>query len=177
MWPVRESFLVGSFSDADHLVAAVRRMHAAGVSVHDVFTPYPVHGLDQAMGLRRTRLPFVTLLAGLLGLTFALVFQYWTAVFDWPLDVGGKPENSTLAFVPICFELTVLIGGLGTAGAFFLRARLYPGKREQLAVLGVTNNVFALVVPAPEDRAAARRVREILIASGATEVEDREGEL
>ena len=68
------------------------------------------------MGIRRSRLPFVTLLAGLGGLCFALAFQYYTAVFDWPLDVGGKPENSTLAFVPICFELTVLIGGLGTVG-------------------------------------------------------------
>src|SRR6478609_4920190 len=156
-----ETFVVGTFSGARELLAAVRALRGAGVRVHDVHAPYPVHGLDAAMGIRRTKLPFVTLLAGLLGLCFAFAFQYYTAVFDWPLDVGGKPENSTLAFVPICFELTVLIGGLGTAGAFFLRARLYPGKREQLAVLGVTNNVFALVVPAPEDRAAARRVREI----------------
>src|SRR6478609_5850505 len=156
-----ERFLIGSFSAPDALLASVATLRGAGVAIHDVFAPYPVHGLDQAMGIRRSRLPFVTLLAGLTGLCFALLFQYYTAVFDWPLDVGGKPENSTLAFVPICFELTVLIGGLGTAGAFFLRARLYPGKREQLAVLGVTNNVFALVVPAPEDRAAARRVREI----------------
>ena len=136
---------VGSFSstpraDCSRPCAPLR---GAGVRVHDVYAPYPVHGLDDAMGIRRTRLPFVTLLAGLLGLCFALTFQYYTAVFDWPLDVGGKPENSTLAFVPVCFELTVLIGGLGTVGAFLLRARLYPGKRERLPVLGVTNNVFA----------------------------------
>lgn len=172
-----ERFLVASFADPQSLLRAVRRARAAAVPIHDVFCPTPIHGLEQAMGIRRTRLPFVTLLAGLVGLTFALVFQYWTAVLDWPLDVGGKPENTTLAFVPICFELTVLIGGLGTAGAFFLRARLYPGKREQLPVLGVTNNVFALVVPAPADRALARRVRELFVASGASEVEDREGEL
>jgi hypothetical protein len=174
---VPESFLVASFDDAGTLLRAVRRTRAAGVAIHDVFAPTAVHGLDEAMGLRRTRLPWVTLLAGLLGLSFALVFQYYTAVFDWPLNVGGKPENTTLAFVPICFELTVLIGGLGTAGAFFLRARLYPGKREELPVLGVTNNVFALVVRAPEDGEAAQRVRDIFVASGATEVEDREGQL
>src|SRR6185503_2944820 len=139
--------------------------------------PYPVHGLDQAMGIRRSRLPWITFLAGLGGLCFALAFQYYTAVFDWPLDVGGKPENSTLAFVPICFELTVLIGGLGTAGAFLLRARLYPGKREQLPVLGVTNNLFALVVPAGGDAIAERRLREVFASSGASEIEDREGEL
>jgi hypothetical protein len=174
---VRERFLVASFGEPETLLRAVRRARAEGVPIFDVFAPFPVHGLDQAMGLRRTRLPLVTLLAGLAGLTFALVFQYWTAVFDWPLNVGGKPENTTLAFVPICFELTVLIGGLGTAGAFFLRARLYPGKREELPVLGVTNNVFALVVPAPEDAVATRRVREVFASSGASEIVDREGEL
>ena len=110
------------------MLAAVATLRSAGVAIHDVFAPYPVHGLDQAMGIRRSRLPFVTLLAGLGGLCFALAFQYYTAVFDWPLDVGGKPENSTLAFVPVCFELTVLIGGLGTVGAFLLRARLFPGQ-------------------------------------------------
>jgi len=125
---MRERFLVGTFSDADRMMGAVRPLRASGVSILDVFAPYPVHGLDRAMGLRRTRLPLVTLLMGAVGLAFALTFQYYTAVFDWPLDVGGKPENSTLAFVPICFELTVLIGGLGTVGAFLLRALLFPGK-------------------------------------------------
>jgi hypothetical protein len=128
------------------------------------------------MGIRRSRLPWITLLAGLTGLCFALAFQYYTAVFDWPLDVGGKPENSTLAFVPICFELTVLIGGLGTAGAFFLRARLFPGKREQLAAPGVTNNVFAIVTPAPDDRNGIELARKILLENGADEVEEREAE-
>lgn len=172
-----ETFIVGSFGDPAGLLQAVRRARVAGIPIHDVFCPTPVHGLEEAMGIRRTRLPLVTLAAGLVGLTFALVFQYWTAVLDWPLDVGGKPESTTLAFVPICFELTVLIGGLGTAGAFFLRARLYPGKREELPVPGVTNNVFALVVPAPEDQHAAHRVRQLLLLSGASDVEDREGEL
>src|SRR5262245_37278153 len=122
-----ERFVVGSFSEPDGLLAAVATLRGAGVAIHDVFAPYPVHGLDQAMGIRRSRLPFVTLLAGLAGLSFALVFQYYTAVFDWPLDVGGKPENSTLAFVPVCFELTVLIGGLSTVGALHRRGSAAAG--------------------------------------------------
>jgi hypothetical protein len=171
-----ERFLVGTFSDADKMMDAVRPLRAAGIPIHDVFAPYPVHGLDAAMGIRRTRLPFVTLLMGLVGLTFALCFQYYTAVFDWPLDVGGKPDNSTLAFVPICFELTVLIGGLGTVGAFLLRARLFPGKREQLPVYGVTNNVFAVVVHAPAEADIESRARQIFKDSGADEIEAQEGE-
>ena len=171
-----ERFLVGSFSEPGGMLASVATLRGAGVTVHDVFAPYPVHGLDAAMGIRRSRLPFVTLLAGLGGLCFALAFQYYTAVFDWPLDVGGKPENSTLAFVPICFELTVLIGGLGTVGAFLLRARLFPGKREQLPVLGVTNNVFAVVTPAPRDGNDAELARRIMLENGADEVEEREAD-
>jgi len=171
-----ERYVVGSFAEPGPLLSAVATLRRAGVAIHDVFAPYPVHGLDQAMGIRRSRLPWVTLLAGLTGLSFALAFQYYTAVFDWPLDVGGKPENSTLAFVPICFELTVLIGGLGTAGAFFLRARLFPGKREQLPVLGVTNNVFAIVALAPREGNDDELARRIMLENGADEVEDKEGE-
>jgi hypothetical protein len=174
---VLERFLVGTFSDADLMMKAVAPLRAAGVPIHDVFAPYPVHGLDQAMGIRRSRLPLVTLLMGAVGLGFALCFQYYTAVFDWPLDVGGKPDNVTLAFVPICFELTVLIGGLSTVGAFLLRTRLWPGKREQLPVYGVTNNVFAIVVPTPADREVESRVRQIFKESAADEVEELEGEL
>ena len=171
-----DRFVVGSFGEPDALLAAVTALRDAGVAIDDVFAPYPVHGLDQAMGIRRSRLPFVTLLAGLAGLSFALIFQYYTAVFDWPLDVGGKPENSTLAFVPICFELTVLIGGLGTAGAFFLRARLFPGKREQLPVLGVTNNVFALVTPIPDAGNDGELARRLMVESGGDGVEELEAE-
>jgi len=170
-----ERYMVGSFSEPGPMLSAVEMLRRAGVPIHDVFAPYPVHGLDEAMGIRRSRLPLATLLAGLCGLCFALAFQYYTAVFDWPLDVGGKPENSTLAFVPICFELTVLIGGLGTAAAFFVRARLYPGKREQLPVLGVTNNVFAVVTHAPVGANDGEIARRIMVDSGADEVEEREG--
>jgi hypothetical protein len=127
------------------------------------------------MGLPRTRLPLVTLIMGAVGLAFALCFQYYTAVFDWPLDVGGKPDNTTLAFVPICFELTVLIGGLSTVGAFLLRTRLFPGKREQLPVYGVTNNVFAVVVHAPVEGDVESRTRQIFKDSGADEIEEQEG--
>lgn len=172
---MRESFLVATFRDPHALCHAVSRVRQERCRIHDVYAPYPVHGLDEAMGIRRTKLPFVTLLAGLAGLIFALTFQYYTNVFDWPLIVGGKPDNVTLAFVPVCFELTVLIGGLSTVGAFFIRARLYPGKREQLCAYGVTNNVFALVIHRPLAASDAERVRELLAELGA-DVEDEEGE-
>src|SRR4051812_47576909 len=169
-----ERFLVGSFSEPAGMLASVATLRGAGVTIHDVFAPYPVHGLDEAMGIRRSRLPFVTLLAGLTGLCFALLFQYYTAEFDWPLDVGGKPENSTLAFVPLCFQLTVLIGGLGTVGASLLRPRLFRGRREHRPVLGVTNNVFGVVTGAPRDGKEFELARRIMLEHGADEVDERD---
>src|SRR5579872_276701 len=154
---------------------AVRAVRAEDFRVYDVYAPYPIHGLDQAMGIRHSRLPWVTFLAGLSALTFALTFQFYTNIWDWPLNVGGKPDNSTLAFVPVCFELTILIGGLSTVAALFFRTRLFPGKKERIAVEGVTDNKFALVLR--KRTGDMRRAMAILEEVGAEKVEQKEAEL
>jgi hypothetical protein len=174
---VLRTFVVARFSDAETLVKAVREMRARNFSVYDVYAPYPIHGMDEAMGLRRSRIPWVTFIMGLTGLTLALTFQFYTAVLDWPLNVGGKPDNSTLAFVPICFELTVLIGGLSTVAALLLRTRLFPGKREQLPLEGVTNDSFALVLRRKDAHFDVGTACELLNQSGAEEIEIREARL
>ena len=173
-WSLPNIFLIATFSDSHHLLNAVRAVRAENLRIYDIYAPYPVHDLDHAMGIRRSRLPLVTLVAGASALFLALCLQFYTTVLDWPLNVGGKPDNSSLAFVPICFELTVLIGGLATVAAFFLRARLYPGKRERLPVLGVTNDTFALVLRKRDDRFEMARVWGLLEASGANDIEETE---
>jgi len=170
------SFLVATFSDAETLLHAVRAVTQEDFRVYDVYAPYPIHGLDAAMGVRRTRLPWVTFVVGCCALTLALTFQFYTTVLDWPLNVGGKPDNSTLAFVPICFELTVLLSGLATVAALFLRARLYPGKRESLFAEGVTNDTFALVLRKSEAPFDIHSARKLLQESGANRIREREAE-
>jgi hypothetical protein len=128
------------------------------------------------MGARGTRLPWVTFLVGCCALALALTFQFYTTVLDWPLNVGGKPDNSTLAFVPICFELTVLLSGLATVAALFLRARLYPGKRESLFAEGVTNDTFALVLRKSEAPFDIHGARKLLQESGANRIRESEVE-
>jgi hypothetical protein len=171
--PDTNTFLIATFTNPEKLVHAVKAVCAEDFRVYDVYSPYPIHGMDEAMGVRHSRLPWVTFLAGLAALSFALAFQFYTNVFDWPLNVGGKPDNSTLAFVPVCFELTVLIGGLSTVAALFFRARLFPGKRERLAVKGITDDKFALVLR----KGDMQRAREILEQSGAKKVEQKETQL
>jgi vacuolar-type H+-ATPase subunit I/STV1 len=173
--PDTNTFVIATFTDPDALMQAVAAVRNEDFRVYDVYSPYPIHGMDQVMGVRHSRLPWVTFLAGLAALTFALTFQFYTNVWDWPLNVGGKPDNSTLAFVPVCFELTILIGGLSTVAALFFRTRLFPGKRENLAIAGVTDDKFALVLR--KRTGDMRRAIAILEQSGAKKVEQREAEL
>jgi hypothetical protein len=172
-----KNFLVATFSSADRLIHAVRAVREENFRVYDVYAPYPIHNLDEAMGIRRSKLPWVTLPLGGTGLLSALLLQFYTNILDWPLNVGGKPANSTLAFIPITFELTVLIGGLATVASLFIRARLYPGKRECLIAEGVTNNTFALVLRRRDASFDTARAHWLLEQSGADHIEEKVAEL
>lgn len=142
----QDSRFVAYFPDGDRVLAAAETLIRDGFAVDEIYGPYPLHQADDVLGRRRSRLPWVTLLAGAFGGLSALAFQFYTAVIDWPMNVGGKPANSTLAFIPITFELTVLFGGLATAGAFLAISRLIPRLRPPGLLPGVTYDRFALVV-------------------------------
>lgn len=169
--------LVATFPDTENLLSAVRKARREMFRVYDVFTPFPVHGLDEALGVRRSRLGWATLFCALTGLTTAVVLQFYTNVLDWPLNVGGKPDNSTLAFIPICFELSVLFGGLGSVAALLLRARLYPGKKPWLVNPGITDDTFAVVLRRPSDDETHQRALALLKECGAASVTESEAEL
>jgi hypothetical protein len=163
-------FLVATFAEQDTLLDAVTSIRAHGFKIYDVYTPYPVHGLDEAMGLRRSRLGWVTLVAGALGLSAALAFQFYAAVFDWSLNIGGKPDNSTLAFVPITFEMTILFAGLATAAGFLARTGLFPGAPARLAGPRVTDDRFAIALRWRSTVFDTGEARRVLLDSGAIDI-------
>lgn len=136
----------GAFDDAHDALEASRECVGRGMDVVDVFGPHPVHGIEDVLGLRPSRLSWVCFIAGLTGLAFALWLQYWTSADDWPLNVGGKPFESLPAFIPVAFEMTVLFAGLGTVAAFLAWARLYPGRRPPLELDRATDDRFVVVV-------------------------------
>ena len=100
--------LMAEFATGDELLEAARRAHQAGYRRIDGFSPFPLHGLSEALGFRRTRLPLVTLIGGLLGGGAAYYMLYYASVISYPINVGGRPLHSWPAFIPITFELTVL---------------------------------------------------------------------
>lgn len=137
---------VAVFERADQLLAAAESAPAAGLEAYEAFTPHPVHGLERALGLRASRLPLVAFLCGLGGVGFMLWFQLWTSTVDWRLNVGGRPWNSSLAFLAVTFEVLVLSAGLGTVLAFLVRSRLYPGRTPRPPVERVTDDRYALLL-------------------------------
>lgn len=143
------SAVVGYFSGPKDLMAATEKVRLANYEVFDCFTPFPVHGLEKAQGLKRSPLPFVTLAAGLTGFLSACMLQGLTSVYSWPLNVGGKPLWSWQAFVPIMFELTVLFAGLATVGAMFL-LNGFPNTRKRSFSSDITRDQFAILIEAPK---------------------------
>ena len=116
--------VVGYFNNENNLLEAAKATYSAGYKNFDTISPFPIHGMDDAMGLKRSIIPWVTFFAGLTGCVFATWFQWWTSAVDYPLNIAGKPFFSLPAFVPIIFEITVLFAGLASFGAVLLLCRL-----------------------------------------------------
>jgi hypothetical protein len=168
--------VVGSFEREEDLLQAVRAARTSGWHVRDVFTPYAVHGLDEALGWKRSWMARACFAWGLTGVILALAFQFWTSTRDWPLNVGGRPWNALPAFIPVTFEAMVLFGGLGLVLTWLIVCRLYPGKKAAPLLARVTDDRFAVVVVEagrPFDPAAVRQLFEDCRAVH-VEVQDRE---
>lgn len=160
--------LVGVF-DSDHAVlAAAAAARRKGLSVRDAYTPFPVHGMDEALGLPPSWLSKACFALGAAGLTCALSFQYWVSLFNWPMNIGGKPFDASPALIPIAFEITVLVSGVGTVLTLLFFRGLLPGRRPRISGLGATDDKFLLVI----DDAPDQELRAFLREQGAVGVEE-----
>ena len=169
---MREHWLV--FDDPEVCLSAVKTLRSEGYRIDDVHSPFPVHGIEEALGWRETRLGWATFVGGASGLAIAAALQLWTHMLDWPLNIGGKSDAALPALVPVAFELIVLIAAFATVGGLLLRSRLSPtaaGKRPSAQPLDeVSDDAFVVRVvehdaafsrPAFED--ICRRVRAMTV--------------
>jgi hypothetical protein len=152
---------IGVFDNEEDTMGAVQASRARGLKVIDVYAPYAVHGLDRTMGLEPSKIPWVCFALGVAGAAFKVWFEYWTTAVDWPINVGGKPWNSLPAFVPVTFEVMVLCAGVSTVIALLIASRLWPGKRPELLVPGVTDNRFAVLLEESDATFDKERVTEM----------------
>ena len=165
--------LVGVFESEDDALAAIRASRQHGFKVVDVHAPYAVHGVEEAMGLAPSRLPWVVFALGVLGGGLKVWFEFWTTAIDWPVNVGGKPFNSLPAFIPVTFEVMVLFAAVGAVLSFFFVCRLFPGKKSVLPVTGVTDNRFAVVLEETDSTFEPDEVQELFETLHAVRVEEQ----
>jgi hypothetical protein len=165
--------LLAEFATPQDLVRAAAHVRDAGYTKWDAHTPFPVHGLDDAMGIRTTRLPYVVLAAGITGCTGGLLMQWWMNAVDYPIIISGKPFNSLPADIPVTFELTVLLAAL-TAFIGMLIANALPKFHHPLfknaAFRRVTTDAFFLAIEADDPQFDRSRTETLLVAERATRV-------
>ncbi len=161
--------LLALYEDPDTILHAARKTREAGFTRWDVFTPFPVHGMDEAMGLGRSVIPWVTLVAGLCGTAAALFIQFGTMVYSWPANYGGKPAGGWPAFVPITFEMTVLLAGVTTALAALWLGGVLRWKKPKLDP-DLTCHRFGIYVDATDPKYDVQKARDLLESTGAIEV-------
>jgi hypothetical protein len=167
-------FALGIFDDEDTLLHAVDNVRAAGVKIYDVFSPYPVHGIDDALGIERSRLPIAAFFYGMCGLAFALWLQIYMLGFDWPMIIGGKPNISLPAFIPVCFELTVFFTCHGMVITFYTISKLYPRFKTPVLDVRSTDDKFVMAILLDEQSSQLPQLTQLLRENGASEVNQKE---
>jgi len=165
----RQSGVAGIWSDDQKILAAAEKMRLAGYKKFDAITPFPVHGMEEAVGIKRSMIPWVTFFAALLGGSAGMYLQYWTSAVSWPINVGGKPMFSIPAFIPVTFELTILFAALFSVGAMFFLNGL-PKVAPPIIDPDLTSHKFALWVPDTEVGYSVEKVEAFLKELGAEEV-------
>lgn len=166
--PVKK-FVIGCFDDEAVLFPAVKQVRRSGYKIHDVFTPFPIHGLDGAMGLRDTSLHTAGFIYAIAGTATALGFITWALAYDWPLNFGGKPYFALPAWIPITFELTVLFAAVGMVLTFCYLCQMAPFVKKDHFHLRSTDDLFVMAIEC-SDKTNEAEVTSFLQGLGAKEV-------
>lgn len=168
--------IYGLYGDDDLLLTGVKKLREKGISIAEVYTPFPVHGLDKALGLKKTRISDIAFAYGTFGLLFASVLMWYTMNHDWAQNIGGKPSFSWAenmpAFVPIMFELTVFCTAHLMSITYLFRNKHYPGQKAQNPDPRTTDDKFLIEI----SNENFEEVKEILIATGVEEITIKEQE-
>ena len=159
------------YNDDEVVLDAVKKVKAANHHIEEVFCPFPVHGLDKAMGLAPTRIAITSFMYGITGLGIAIWLTYYTMIADWPQDIGGKPSFSwgenMPAFVPIMFELTVFFAAHLMVITFYMRSRIWPFKKAENPDPRTTDDHFLMEIEIHDNE---EELTTLLKETGAVEI-------
>ena len=164
----------GIYDDEEILLTAVKEIRSKDISIQEVYSPFPIHGLDHALGLERTRLAIAAFIYGVIGCIVAFSMTYYIMIADWPQNIGGKPSFAYFlnmpAFVPIIFEMTVLFAAHLMVITYFFRSKLFPGATASNPDVRTTDDKFLMEIESEDDKA----ISDLMKQTGATEITVKE---
>ena len=167
--------LYGIFDDEEVLLSSVKEIRSNNIEIEEVFSPFPIHGLDKALGLKETRMAIMAFIYGCLGLSLGALMIYFIMIVDWPQNIGGKPNwtfyHNMPAFVPILFECTVMFAAHLMSITYLIRCGLFPGGKSDSPDERTTDDKFLMVINVDGNSVA---VKELLTKTGATEINKKD---
>lgn len=150
------------YDDDDKLLEAARELVGKGVHVNDVYSPFPIHGIDPIIGVKRTRLAIASFMYAMTGTSLALLGMWYFMISDWPMNIGGKPSFSLFenipAFIPVTFEFSVLCGAHGMAITYFLRNGTLPGMPASNPDPRTTDDKFVMEIKTSNNDLDAKKL-------------------
>jgi hypothetical protein len=174
-----EKIIYAMYDDDDVLKDGAKKLVAKGVKVSEVFSPFPIHGIDPIIGVKNTRLGIMAFLYAITGTMLATIGMRYFMITDWPMNIGGKPNNTylqnILAFIPVTFEFTVLCAAHGMALTYFLRNKTLPGLPAQNPDPRTTDDRFVMELRLSENsKFTEEELTELLQTTGYVELDQKE---
>ena len=164
----------GIYDDEEVLLTAVKEIRSKDIDIKEVYSPFPIHGLDHALGLKRTRLAIAAFFYGAVGCIFAFAMTYYIMIIDWPMNIGGKPSFAYYlnmpAFVPILFEMTVFFAAHLMVITYFFRSKLFPGQTASNPDVRTTDDKFLMEIESDNDKS----ISDLMKKTGASEITVKE---
>jgi hypothetical protein len=168
------TLLFGIFESGDHALDTTRKVYDKGVDIIDCYTPYPIHGMEKAMGLKRSRLPIGAFICGSIGFSLALTLQSFIMYFDWPIIIGNKPYAGIPSWVPVLFEFSILCTAFGIGIMFFARNKMIHGKvPDEIVDPAQTDYRIVLAMSLDEEGVNKDELIDLLRKGGAVEIKER----
>tara|TARA_Y100001958_G_scaffold110577_1_gene78026 strand:- start:62 stop:595 length:534 start_codon:yes stop_codon:yes gene_type:complete len=162
-------FVIGIYDDEDVLLDAISSVREKGVNIYEVYSPFPVHGIESRLGYKRSRLSVAAFCFGFLGLCLALTMMIGMTTIDWPMIIGGKDFLPLPVFIPVTFEMTVLLSAFGMVGTFFVVSDLKPWGIPKTFDLRSTDNKHVMAIELDKNSLSETELRKLLKINGASE--------
>lgn len=174
-----DKIIYAMYDDDDVLKDGAKKLVAKGIKVAEVFSPFPIHGIDPIIGVKNTRLGIMAFIYGLTGLMLATLGMRYFMIVDWPMNIGGKPNGSyldnMLAFVPVTFEFTVLCAAHGMALTYFLRNKTLPGLPASNPDPRTTDDKFVMELRLSQNtHFSEAEIHDLLKSTGIVELDQRD---